>query len=274
MRLTLQDPKSPPSKAPAPATAPVEPSAELVAHFSSPKTRNRLVGRLKRRFVPERNREDVVNTTLADAWKQRHSWPKTVEELDKLLFAILRCDRVDAARKERKEPLLRGKPGEPTNDDTPTTNTDDDPPEPGGITVTTEPQEEREAIKNAMDYADSRPRLKHPMRWLLQMYMGMSAREIARAERVTENVVYLAVSDLRAELRAKFGRVFILLALAALAYAIIHFIRVGRVNDQAHPPQPVPTVVAPPPAPAPAGAPPAQPGTQAPRASDKPATSH
>jgi DNA-directed RNA polymerase specialized sigma24 family protein len=270
MRLTLQDPKSPPSKERAPATL-VEPSRELVAHFSSPKTRERLLGRLKRRFVPERNREDVVNTTLADAWKQRHSWPKTVEELDKLLFAILRCDHVDLVRRERKEPLLRGRPGEPTNDDTPTTNTDDDPPELAGVTVTNEPQEEREAIKNAMEYADSRPRLKHPMRWLLQMYMGMSAREIARAERVTENVVYLAVSDLRAELRAKFGRVFILLAVAALVYAIIHFLRVGRIDDQAHPPQLVPTVVAPPP-PAPVGATPAQPGTQTPAAGVKPPT--
>jgi DNA-directed RNA polymerase specialized sigma24 family protein len=194
-----------------------------------------------------------VNTTLTDAWKQRHSWPKTVEELDKLLFTILRCDRVDSARKERKEPLLRGEPGEAaTNDDTPSSNADEDPPEPGGLTVTTEPQEEREAIKNAMEYADSRPRLKYPMRWLLQMYMGMSAREIARSEHVTENVVYLAVSDLRAELRAKFGRVFVLLAMAALAYAIIHFFYVGRVNDQAHPPRPVPTVVAPTPSPAPA----------------------
>jgi hypothetical protein len=58
--------------------------------------------------------------------------------------------------------------------------------------------------------------------------------------------------------------------MAALVYAIIHFLRVGRVNDQAHPPQPVPTVVAPPTAPAPVGPSPAQPGNQAPRASDKP----
>jgi DNA-directed RNA polymerase specialized sigma24 family protein len=193
-----------------------------------------------------------------------------VEELDKLLFTILRCDRVDSARKDRKEPLLRGEAGEATvNDDTPTSNADEDPPEPGGVTVTTEPQEEREAIKNAMEYADSRPRLKYPMRWLLQMYMGMTAREIARIEHVTENVVYVAVSDLRAELRAKFGRVFILLAIAALAYAIIHFLYVGRVDDQAHPPQSVPTVVAPPPAPAPAPTPaPESPRTQP--TSDKP----
>jgi DNA-directed RNA polymerase specialized sigma24 family protein len=272
MRLTLQDPKSPRSKERT-ATSPDEPSPELVAHFSSPKTRKRLLGHLKWRLVPERNREDVVNTTLADAWKQRHSWPKTVEGLDKLLFTILRCDRVDAARKERKEPLLRGEPGEATtSDDTPSSNADEDPPEPGGITVTTtEPQEEREAIRNAMQYADSRPRLKYPMRWLLQMYMGMSAREIARIEHVTENVVYVAVSDLRAELRAKFGRAFILLAVAALVYAIIHFIFVGRINDQAHPPtpRPAPTIVAPPPAATPAPTPaPASPRT--PRGSDKP----
>jgi DNA-directed RNA polymerase specialized sigma24 family protein len=268
MRPTLQSPRRPARRADAPPprprprpqprpanVPPSEPAPELVAHFHDPKTRKRLLGHLKWRFVPERNREDVVQITLADAWKRRHSWPKTAAELDKLLFAMLRGDGIDMARKERRAPLLRGEAADApaaTSDDA---NADEDPPEPGGVTVSTEPQEERQAIREALDYADSRPRLKHPMRWLLQMYMGMTAREIARCERVTENVVYVAVSDLRAELRAKFGRVFIALAIASVLWAIVHFVRIGRVNDQAHPPQTVPTVVSPPPAPAPSPAP-------------------
>lgn len=225
----------------------------LVAHFTSPKTRKRLLGSLKWKLVPERQREDIVQTTMTDAWARRHSWPKTVEDLDKLLFTMLRCDRIDEARRNGKAPLLRedGKEiPEAAHGDEDLQDVD-----PAPVTVTREPQEQREGIKRALAYAEARPRLKYAMKWLLQMYMGLEAKEIAALERVSVDVVHKQVSRLRAELRMTFGGLFAVLAIAALVYAIIHFIQVGRVDDQAHPPQPVPTVVAPPAPPAPAPSP-------------------
>jgi DNA-directed RNA polymerase specialized sigma24 family protein len=271
MQRPVRSPKSP--KPPtgtddaSPRSAPSEPAPELVAHFTNPKLRRRLLGNLKWKLVPERQREDVVQTTMTDAWNARHSWPKTVAELDKVLFTMLRCDRVDAARKNRRAPLLRGdaKDVAATGDAQGHGDEDLRDVDPVAVTVTTEPQEAREGIKQALAYAESRPRLKYAMKWLLQMYMGLEASEIAALEHVSVDVVRQQVSRLRAELRMTFGGIFVVLAIAAVVYAVIHFLAVGRVNDQAHPPRPVPTVVAPPPAPAPAPSPaPASPASPKP----------
>lgn len=263
----MQSPKSPPGNDNGPRPAPAEPAPELVAHFTNPRTRQRLLGNLKWKLVPERQREDIVQITMSDAWAQRHSWPKTVEELDKVLFTMLRCDRLDAAKKDRKAPLLRGEAKEVAEAGHGDEDLGDVDPLP--MTVTTEPQEQREGIKQALEYAESRPRLKYAMKWLLQMYMGLEAKEIAALEHVNVDVVHKQVSRLRAELRMTFGGIFIVLAVAAITWLVIHFVQIGGVNDQAHPPQPVPTAVAPPPAPSPAPVAPA-PGTQQPSGSLKP----
>jgi len=253
MRSPMESPKlPPPGSGNGPRSAPAEPAPELVAHFTNPKTRARLLGNLKWKLVPVRQREDIVQITMADAWAQRHTWPKTVKELDKVLFTMLRCDRVDAARKNRTQPLPREEPREIAATGHGDEDLQDIDLRP--VTVTTEPEEHRDGIRKALEYAESRPRLKYAMKWLLQMYMGLEAKEIAALEHVSADVVHQQVSRLRAELRMTFGGVFIVLAIAALVYAVIHFICVGRVNDQAHPPRPVPTVVAPPPAPDPSPA--------------------
>ncbi|HEX8793851.1 MAG TPA: hypothetical protein VF765_23070 [Polyangiaceae bacterium] len=264
----MQSPKSPPGNDNGPRPAPAEPAPELVAHFTSAKLRRRLLGNLKWKLVPERQRQDIVQMTLSDAWAQRHAWPKTVVELEKLLFTMLRCDRIDEAKKNRKAPLLRDEPrdvADPGHGDEDVGDVD-----PAPMTVTTEPQEAREGIKRALEYTESRPRLKYAMKWLLQMYMGLEAKEIAALEHVTVDVVHKQVSRLRAELRMTFGGIFIVLAIAAFVYALVHFLAIGRVNDQAKPPRPVPTVVAPPPAPAPVGPAPAQTATGSSRTSTKP----
>jgi DNA-directed RNA polymerase specialized sigma24 family protein len=268
MRLPVQSPKSPRANDHGPRPAPAEPAPELVAHFTNPATRKRLLGNLRWKLVPERQREDIVQITMADAWAHRHSWPKSIEELDKLLFTMLRCDRLDEAKRSRRAPLLREEPKEATEVGHGDEDLQDVDPAP--MTVATEPQEQRDGIKKALEYAESRPRLKYAMKWLLQMYMGLEAKEIAALEHVSVDVVHQQVSRLRAELRMTFGGIFIVLAIAAIVYAVIHFFYVGSVNDQAHPPQPVPTVVAPPPTPAPAAPTSPSPGTQSPGGSPKP----
>ncbi len=271
MRPHVQSPKSPPGNDNGPRPAHAEPAPELVAHFTNPKTRERLLGNLKWKLVPERQREDIVQITMSDAWTQRHAWPKTVAELDKLLFTMLKCDRLDVAKRERRAPLLRDDPKEIAASGHGDEDLQDVDPAP--MTVTTEPQEQREGIKKALEYAESRPRLKFAMKWLLQMYMGLEAKEIAALEHVNVDVVHKQVSRLRAELRMTFGGIFIVLAVAAITWLVLHFVEIGRVNDQAHPPQPVPTVVAPPtpaPSPAPVAPAPDTPGTQPPTGSLKP----
>jgi DNA-directed RNA polymerase specialized sigma24 family protein len=272
MRLPVQSPKAPPGNDNGPRPAPAEPAPELVAHFQNPKLRRRLLGSLRWKLVPERQREDIVQITLTDAWAHRHSWPKTVVELERLLFTMLRCDRIDEAKKNRKAPLLRDEARDVAD---PGGHGDEDlqDVDPVPTTVTTEPEEAREGLRKALEYTESRPRLKYAMKWLLQMYMGLEAKEIASLEDVNVDVVHKQVSRLRAELRMTFGGIFVVLAVAAIVYAVIHWIAVGRVNDQAHPPtpQPVPTTVAPTPAPASPPAPtPAPASPQRAPASDKP----
>jgi len=252
-----QPPAAPPGNAPKPAPG-REPAPELVAHFTDPRTRARLLGNLRWKFVPERRREDIVQTTLESAWKQRHAWPKTTEELDKLLLTMLRCDRIDDRRKESHAPLDK-KPVNPkaSSDETADASYADEDQETPATTTTVDPLEARDGVKVALDYAASRPRLKHPMKWLMQSWMGMTYAEIAAADGVTEKIVKNQIFRLREELRKALGPVAICLAIvgiAALIVALIHFLRVGRVNDQAHPPRPVPTVVAPPTAPDPSPA--------------------
>ena len=223
-----------------------EPAPELLAHFSDPRTRARLLGNVRWHGVPERRAEDIVQTTMADAWKARHAWPATLEELDRWLFKALHNDRIDDNKKDAKAPLLKKPKSEKASSDD--ADHDEDHQDPPPAVVTKDPAEVNDSLRFAMEYAESRPRLRHSIVWLLRASMGVSVREIAADARVREKVVTNALQRLRAELRMVHGPLLILLGFAVVAIAL--YVMKGRIDDSAKPgPKPVPTIVAPTPAP-------------------------
>ncbi len=236
-----------------------EPSPELVAHYKDPAVRKRLVGKALWAGTPERRAEDVVQTTLTDAWRRRHAWPDTVDGLDKWLFTALHNDMIDAGKADRRAPLMRkakepGDAAETKGIDDPRTDADD--AEPAGMTTTVvEPTlEARDGLRAVSEYVESRPGLRKSYVWLLQTKMGMSYDDIAAKENTNEKVVKNALNRLREELRKFYGPVIVLVGFA-LVYLVVRAMH-GYVNDQANPdvPRPTPNIVAPP-APAPAPAP-------------------
>src|SRR5271170_3484923 len=201
------DPSAPPPSssalavpaAPA-APAPREPAPELVAHLVSKELRARLVCNAKYNGIPERRQEEVVQTVLAEAWRQRHTWPDTLERLDKLIFTILRFDRLDVFRDEADEPLLQ----EAEAEGAPATAGDDpgdgDPP---GVAYPhpEETLETRERLHKAMEYVESRPKLRQSFAWLLESLRGKSYEAIAVQASVSPKLVENALVRLRDELR-------------------------------------------------------------------------
>jgi DNA-directed RNA polymerase specialized sigma24 family protein len=258
MRALVQPP---PESSPKPvAPPPAEPAPELVAHFASPATRKRLLGNLRWHGVPERRVEDVLHETLRDMWKQRHAWPGTVEELDRVLNTALRFDRIDDHRNEARSPLLRKDTSAKVADDQGADADDDDPPAMIATTTETEPTlQARDGLRFAVEYAESRPRLRKSLVWLMQNQMGMSYADIAAKEHCEPKVIENALVRLRAELRMVHGPL-VILAGFVLIYVLLRAMH-GYVNDQAtdpNVPKPTPNIVAPPappPAPAPTTAP-------------------
>ncbi len=258
------DPKSNDAPLPTESEGP-EPGFELVAHFKDPAVRKRLLGKALWVGTPDRRAEDVVQTTLTDAWRRRHAWPDTTDGLDKWLFTALHNDMIDAGKVDRRAPLMRKPkeakdPAETKGIDDPRADADTDDAEPAAVTTTVvEPMlEARDRLRAANEYVESRPALRKPFVWLLQTKMGMTYADIAAKEHTNEKVVRNALNRLREELRKVFGA-FIILAAFALVYVMVRGLH-GYVNDQAHPdvPKPTPNIVAPPappPAPAPTTAP-------------------
>jgi DNA-directed RNA polymerase specialized sigma24 family protein len=249
------DPSAPPPPSPALALpgapaepAPREPAPELVAHLVSKELRARLVGNAKYNGIPERRQEEVVQTALAEAWRQRHTWPDTVERLEKLIFTILRFDRLDVFRDEADEPLLQedeADGAEATAGDDPG---DGDPP---GVAYPEETLETRERLHKAMAYVESQPKLRQSFAWLLETLRGKSYEAIAVQANVSPKIVENALVRLRIELRKIGGAIILVAALAALA--TILYVLHGRVNDMATPPPRMPrTLFTPPPPTAPA----------------------
>ncbi len=256
--------------APPPAPKPAndllpQPSAELLAHFNDPALRKRLVGKARWAGTPERRVEDVVHTTMTDAWRQRHLWPATIDELDRWLFRALHNDIIDAARADKRMPLER-KPKDATAPESEVVHDEDDV-DPS-LTATTDVEPAllaRDVLRSASAYVESRPRLHKSFAWLMQNRRGVSYADMAAGEGCDERLITNAVTRLRAELRMVYGSVVLLVGFA-LVYLLVRAMH-GYVNDQAHPdvlpdvPRPTPNIVAPP-APAPAPAP-----TPAPRLS-------
>ena len=245
---------NPPAPKPANDLLP-QPSAELLAHFRDPALRQRLVGKARWAGTPERRAEDVVQTTMTDAWRQRHLWPATIEELERWLFHALHNDIIDAARADKRMPLERKPKDAKQLDGEP--HRDEDEVDPA-MTATTDVEPAlvaRDGLRSASEYVESRPRLRKYFVWLMQNLMGMSYADIAVKEGCDERVVTNAVTRLRAELRMVYGPVLVLVGFA-LIYLVVRAVH-GNVNDQAtnpNTPKPTPTIVAPP-APPPAPAP-------------------
>ncbi len=235
-------PRTQPMTAPSRPDALPEPAPELVAHFNDPALRRRLMGNRRWHEVPERKIEDIVHTTLCDAWARRHTWPATIEELDKLLFISLRGDRIDDLRKEGRAPLLRKKRTGQQADEggsPPDADAEDSP----AMAVTTPVADAREDLRWASRYVESRPGLRRAFVWMIEMHMGMKAAEIGARDGSSANTVTLAVSRLRAQLGAAYRALIVLFAVGVVTWA--YFWRRG-VDDTARPgPRPVPTVVAP-----------------------------
>jgi DNA-directed RNA polymerase specialized sigma24 family protein len=232
-----------------------QPSAELLAHFNDPALRKRLLGKARWSGTPERRAEDVVHTTMTDAWRQRHLWPATPDELERWLFKALHNDMIDAARADKRMPLER-KPKDAKDPEAGVVHDEDDG-DPPAMTATTQLEPTlvaRDGLRSANEYVESRPRLRKSFAWLMQNRAGASYADIAAKEGCDERVITNAVTRLRAELRMVFGPVAILVGFA-LIYILVRAMH-GYVNDQANPdvPRPTPNIVAPP-APPPAPAP-------------------
>jgi DNA-directed RNA polymerase specialized sigma24 family protein len=239
------------------APALVEPARELVARFGDAGLRKRMVGNVRWHGVPERMAEDVVQQTLEKAWKQRHEWPATVVELEKLLFTILMGTRIDATRKDGRAPLLRKdpaarKPGADHAEEGGEPEGVDDPPIGG---VTTSPVDARDALRWAVQRAEEKPSMRRALGWLMRNQMGQTLDEIAAADGVTKNVVALAISKLRADMRNAFAALCVLFLIGAFGFAYWKHRKDDSARDN---PTPVPTVTAPP-----APAPQSPPGPQA-----------
>jgi RNA polymerase sigma factor (sigma-70 family) len=244
-------PSRPVPPPPPPASEPSlpEPSAELLAHFHEESLRRRLLRKARWLMVPSRRREDVVHTTMMDAWNKRHTWPGTVVELDRWLFRALRNDILDAKKKDGKAPLLREV--EDDDESTPTAGDDHGDADPPGVTLPDATLEARDGLRAAEDYVESRPKLRVSFQWLLQQQQGKSYEDIAAEAGVRVKVVENALHRLREELRQAVHVFVWLVGLGAVVWTILYVLH-GRVNDQAKPPAPPPTVLPqPPPSPPP-----------------------
>ena len=237
----------PPPSSPRPLQPPApEPAPELIAFFNSRKLRERLLGKARWSGTPERRVEDVVQTMLTDAWAARDKWPATVGELERWLFHALHNDIIDAARADKRSPLVREKPDLKAPADAAPL---DDDELPAAVVTLPEPVlQARNALQFAQEYAESRPRLKYPVLWFGQsVLLGMSYAEIAEKAGVPPKVVENALVRLRQELRVVYGPLALLLGFAAVA--VMLYVLRGRINDSAvdpNLPKPTPTIVAPP----------------------------
>jgi DNA-directed RNA polymerase specialized sigma24 family protein len=223
--VSSSDPKSPPPAAPpsSPTLAPPpEPAPDLVAHLTSNELRLRLLGSMQYHEVPERKQEEVVQTALAEMWRQRHSWPATVVELEKLLFTVLRFDRIDSFREDGKEPLLEEaepEPGPPTAGDD---LGDGDAP---AVVLPDPVIEARLKLQEAEDYVESRPNLRVSFGWLVENARGKSVKDIAAESGSKEKTVENSILRLREQLH-RVG-IFILYGVAFAAIATIVYVMHG-----------------------------------------------
>ncbi len=226
----------PPAPA-APAAAPdvpagAEPSPELVAFVTSRALFERLAGYVRKRRVPARCVEEVVQDTLASAWRSRHAWPTTTEQLLPWMYFVANARVVDFFRERDDMEHAFGKKDSI-----------------GGQAPRATPLEAHEALQWAREHAADRPGVLRALGWVSRHLMGHSYAEMAEKDGVTEQTIKSAISALRQEMREAFGKDNVNAVLAAFLVLLGIFLA-WRHHEEAKRPPPapptVPTIVAPP----------------------------
>jgi DNA-directed RNA polymerase specialized sigma24 family protein len=214
------------------------------ARLADPALRRALLAYAKSRGVPEREREDVVQSTLAKAWRGRASWPATRAGFHHWVFAIAFCTAIDEFRGRVRAALLKGKaPQDAAQED----DGDDDPvealPAPPGATP-----EHRDGLRFVDEHAKKHPSWQRAFGWVLRACSGESYADIAASEGVTEEAVRSAIKKFRASVRDALGgdtaKLFLVLLVAVFLYGV--FGPPKRDRETATPaPEPAPTMQAP-----------------------------
>jgi DNA-directed RNA polymerase specialized sigma24 family protein len=260
-------PSSAPSPGPAPVASPVEPSPALLAHLQSKRVFQRLRVFVLGKSIPARHAEDVVQQTLLEAWRVRHTWGPTATDLDKLLYAIARCNVIDHHKGWFRSRLATRDSATPERDPKREAETEytgrhengddfDVPPVDvpssmlPSLVTPADPHDARYRLGDVSGFVEKNPGLQRAAAWMFRSLAGESFREIAKEEGTSENAVYTAVSRLRAVLRKAAHDGLIVLMVALLLGILFKHMRHRPKDDLGIPsPKPAPTAVAPSPQP-------------------------
>ncbi|MGD0529662.1 MAG: hypothetical protein ABSE49_31285 [Polyangiaceae bacterium] len=261
----------PPAAPPAPAPSAVEPPAALLAHLQSNRVFHRLLGIVLSKRVPRRHAEDIVQQSLVEAWRARHTWGPAVDDVDKLLSTIVACNVKDHQKAWFRSRLA--KPDDaPARDPKTDAETeyrgtasgdgeggDDGDVPPVDVSSALHPvpvappdDDARYQLRNVSGFVEKSPGLRRAASWMFRNIAGESYGDIAASEGTSENAVCVAVSKLRAALRQAAKDGLIVLVLALFLSALLRHAHHRPKDDMGIPsPKPSPTVVAPSPPPTP-----------------------
>lgn len=218
----------------------IEPSAELLAVFTSPALFKRLEKFARKKKVPARATQDVVQDALATAWKGRRRWPREPQALVPWMYTVTHARAVDWFRAQENTEQHLGKKDTIVARAAPAA-----------------PMEAYEALQWAREHAATKPGLLRAFGWVTRHVMGESYVEIAEKDGVTEETVRSAVFDLRQSLVEHLGKDTVLAVLGAFL-VLLAVSLIWRARIEAHRPRPtpdLPRIEQPAPAPAPAPAP-------------------
>jgi DNA-directed RNA polymerase specialized sigma24 family protein len=269
-RLEIPPPATPPAPASTPA---VEPPPALLAHLQSKQVFDRLLGTVLSKRVPRRHAEDIVQQSLLEAWRARHTWGPAVDDVDKLLSTIVGCNV-----KDHQKAWFRSRLAKRPDDDAPARDpkTDAETEYRGSASGDGEGDDEgdvppvdvssalhpvpvappdddaRFQLRNVSGFLEKSPGHRRAAAWMFRNIAGESFGDIAASAGTSENAVCVAVSKLRAALRQAAKDGLLVLVLALFLGALLKHMHHRPKDDMGIPsPKPSPTVVAPSPPPTP-----------------------